>query len=39
VRLTPKETIWIEFDKVDEDATKAKMAAKHPTIQNWVVIA
>lgn len=33
------ETIWIEFGKHDEGAAKAQMAAKHPTIQNWVVIA
>ena len=34
-----KETIWIEFDKRGEAIAKDQMVSKHPTLQNWTVIA
>lgn len=34
-----KETIWVEYGRGGEDAAKAQMQKKHPTLENWTVIA
>lgn len=33
------QTIWVEFVKDGESAAKAQVLAKHPSLQNWTVIA
>lgn len=33
------ETIWVEYVKGAEDATRTQLASKHPALQNWTVIA